>query len=119
MPSRSTALLRCRCPRCLEGPIFRGIFAMHPNCPRCGQKLGIEAGYFLGSMILGYAVAVPLLGLLTFALQYFVLTEWPLHWVLFPAAGLFLPLVPFIFRYSRAAWIHLEWVALRGRKTGS
>jgi uncharacterized protein (DUF983 family) len=117
MPSRSTALLRCRCPRCLKGPIFRGLFAMNPTCPSCGEQFGIEAGYFLGSMIVGYAVAVPMLGLLTLALQYFLLPTWPLHWALFPAIGLFIPLVPLIFRYSRTAWLHLEWLALRGRKS--
>jgi uncharacterized protein (DUF983 family) len=116
MPSRSAALLHCRCPRCLEGPIFKGMFAMHPACTACGTKFGIEAGYFLGSMIFSYALAVPLLGLLTFALQALFLPDWPLHWALVPALALFLPFVPLIFRYSRTAWLHLEWLALRGNE---
>ena len=101
-----------RCPRCRVGRIFCGLFAMNYHCPECGLKLGREAGYFLGSMILSYVFGVPLLGLLTFAIQQLVLPSWPLHWVLFPAIVVFLPLVPLIFRYSRVAWIHLEWYTL-------
>jgi hypothetical protein len=86
---------------------------MNEHCPECGLKLGREAGYFLGSMILGYLLGVPLLGLLTYLTQQWLLPSWPLHWALFPALVPFLPLVPLIFRFSRVAWIHLEWAVWR------
>jgi hypothetical protein len=65
-------------------------------------------------MIVGYMVGVPIWGLLAYLLHLWLLPSWPLHWTLFPALFLFLPLVPFVFRYSRVAWIHLEWFVWRG-----
>jgi hypothetical protein len=63
-------------------------------------------------MIVGYVLAVPLWGLLAYLLHRCVIPTWPLHWAMFPALILFLPFVPLVFRWSRAAWIHLEWHTL-------
>src|SRR5262245_8554273 len=111
--TRTTAMLKQRCPRCLEGPIFVRGLTMHSHCPYCGLKLGREAGYFLGAMFISYAVGIPILGLLTFLLGYFVLPTWEWHWALFPAMLLFLPFVLPIVRYSRVIWLHLEWWVYR------
>jgi hypothetical protein len=67
-----------------------------------------EAGYFLGAMYFSYAMAVPLLALLTALVWFFIVPDWHLHWAFFPALVVFLPFVPAIFRYSRILWIHLD-----------
>ena len=35
-PSSLSAGLRCRCPRCGEGKLFRGYLKIAPSCDRCG-----------------------------------------------------------------------------------
>lgn len=37
-PSTFIAGLRCRCPRCGEGPLFKDFLSLHESCPRCGQS---------------------------------------------------------------------------------
>ncbi len=36
------AALRCRCPRCGEGKVFRGLLHVAPRCARCDLDLGGE-----------------------------------------------------------------------------
>ena len=42
MPSALSAGLRCRCPACGEGPLFRGFIAVRPRCPACGADLSAQ-----------------------------------------------------------------------------
>ena len=44
------------CPRCLEGAVFFGFYAMNPTCPHCGLRFEREPGYFLGAMMVAYFV---------------------------------------------------------------
>lgn len=37
-PSSFEAGLRCRCPRCGQGPLFRGFLTIAPECSSCGLK---------------------------------------------------------------------------------
>jgi uncharacterized protein (DUF983 family) len=37
-----TAALRCRCPRCGEGPLYDGLLDVAPACSRCGLDLRAE-----------------------------------------------------------------------------
>jgi uncharacterized protein (DUF983 family) len=101
------AMLRQRCPRCREGKIFRGMFAMNDPCPVCGLVFEREPGYFFGAMYFSYflsaAVLVPL----------FFLTEWlfpTMDFLLVPLVATipYLPLIPAIFRYSRVLWIYFD-----------
>jgi uncharacterized protein (DUF983 family) len=36
------AALSCRCPRCGEGKVFKGLLQVAPRCPRCDLDLGGE-----------------------------------------------------------------------------
>lgn len=100
------AILRRVCPSCRRGPIFRGWIAVHEQCPHCGLKFEREPGYFLASMYISYALSVPLFLLLLVAL--WTLTHWPLRKLLIGTQLVFLLFVPWIVRYSRSAWIHLD-----------
>src|SRR5262245_29618535 len=91
-------LIRQRCPRCLRGKIFRGLFDMNDPCPICGLVFEREQGYFLGAMYFSYLLAVIVL-----AGGYFLL-KWRLpHWNDYAIiAGLvvfYIPLMPVVFRY--------------------
>ena len=52
------AALRCRCPRCGEGPLFDGLLALRPECPACGLDLtGADVGDGLAApliLVLGF-----------------------------------------------------------------
>jgi uncharacterized protein (DUF983 family) len=58
-----------RCPACEEGRIFRGVFAMHRECPACGAVLERNEGNFTGPVVIGYtagAVAAFVVGFLLY-----------------------------------------------------
>jgi uncharacterized protein (DUF983 family) len=56
--SRLGALLKQRCPRCLQGHVFAGLFHMHGHCPVCGLAFEREPGYFTGAMYLSYGLGI-------------------------------------------------------------
>ena len=56
--------LRLRCPRCGDGPLFRGLVQMHDECPACGLSFRREPGFYLGSIYLNYGATVIVTGLL-------------------------------------------------------
>ena len=95
--------IRLRCPRCGEGRLFSGWFAMPKNCSVCGLKFEREPGYFLGSIYFNYGVtafivtiaALVMLGLTDVSERTLLLT-----------LGTFCVLFPmWFFRYARALWM--------------
>jgi uncharacterized protein (DUF983 family) len=98
-----------RCPRCLEGRVFEGVFAMRPTCPVCGLGFQREPGYYLGAMYFSYAIACFFITTLTLSLLYL----FPGHddkVLVLVAGALFLPLVPLTFRWSRVLWMHFDQI---------
>lgn len=105
--TRLRAVLTLRCPRCLDGKVWRRFLSMNVACPRCGLVFDREPGYFTGAMAVSYALAVPALGAIVIGLM----TIGGLDAVPALVIGdtLYLVLVPFIFRYSRVVWLHFDW----------
>jgi hypothetical protein len=81
---------------------------MNVACPACGLVFDREPGYFAGAMVVSYAVAVPILAAMVIVL----ITLGGLDAVVALIIGntAYLVLVPFIFRYSRVLWLHLDWL---------
>jgi uncharacterized protein (DUF983 family) len=105
------AILRQRCPRCLEGPIFRfplwrGPLATHERCSVCGFKYEREPGYFLGAMYFSYALSIP--PALAIVLLIWRLTGWHFDVVMMCAFVAYLPFVPAVSRWSRVLWLYLD-----------
>lgn len=100
------AILALRCPRCRQGRLFRGLITMEEVCPVCGLVYEREHGYFVGAMAISYGLAIVVLGAL-FVL-FAVGLRWPLEASLLAAGAAFLLAVPFVFRYARSLWIHLD-----------
>jgi uncharacterized protein (DUF983 family) len=115
--SRFQAILRQRCPRCLDGRIFRGSVTMNPACPACGLVFEREPGYFLGAMYISYALSIGVLGILML-IGHLLWPELDLGLVVLLAAVVYLPLVPMVFRYSRVIWIHFDRWAWPGSDSG-
>jgi uncharacterized protein (DUF983 family) len=104
---RLRAILALRCPRCLDGRIWRGFLSMNIACPVCGLVFEREPGYFTGAMVVSYALAVPALGAIVIGLM--TLGGLAAVPALLIGDSTYLVLVPFIFRYSRVLWLHLDW----------
>jgi uncharacterized protein (DUF983 family) len=105
---RLAAILGSRCPRCFEGRVWRGLFSMNDPCPVCGLRFERESGYWTGAMVASYGLGVPVLALLV--AMVWLVTGSDVVVVLIIADLLFLAVVPFIWRYSRVVWLHLDWL---------
>lgn len=100
------AILALRCPRCRRGRLFTGLITMDHRCAVCGLVYEREHGYFVGAMAISYALATAVLAALF--LFFAIGLRWPLEGSLLAAGALFLFTVPFVFRYARSLWIHLD-----------
>jgi len=119
--SRVIAMLRLRCPRCLQGRVYYRLVQMNATCPWCGYVFGREEGYFVGAMYASYLIGIVVL----FAIIGAVWPFWPTHSLggvgalLAVACGAYLLVVPFVYRYSRVVWLHFDYVvAVRREERG-
>src|SRR5258708_3201406 len=103
-----TAILGQRCPRCFEGKVFRRGITMNEHCPVCDLKFEREQGFFLGAMYVAYGMTVLILAV--FATSIWLFWHGTLIQVIVATGILFAPLTPFVFRYSRVAWLHLDYL---------
>ncbi len=98
--------LRLRCPRCGEGELFRGIFAMYAQCSGCGLTYEREPGYFVGAIYINYAAtAIPTIAgfLLLDTYTSLSLTVQILMWSAF---GVAFPLC--FYRHSKSLWLAVD-----------
>jgi hypothetical protein len=84
---------------------------MNERCPVCGLLFGRgEPGYFTGAMYVSYAMGIPLIALLVLV-EYLFLPTWTLLRLVLLAGLICVPLIPWIWQYSRVIWIHFDqWV---------
>src|SRR5919201_1897552 len=120
MPSRLGAMLRMRCPRCLRGKLFRGLLDMWERCPQCGLRFEREEGYFTGAMYASYLLALPLVfGIFGILWLFSSRTLVAAEVLLVVTTVLTVPLVPLLFRYSRAIWLYFDWRFGPDREAGT
>jgi uncharacterized protein (DUF983 family) len=103
---RISSVLKARCPKCNEGKVLAGIFAIKPKCEVCEYNFHPEPGFYLGAMVVGYLltamVTIPpmvvfkVLGFSTVFLVMFPLVE-------------FIFVGTFVIFYCRILWLHLEY----------
>jgi uncharacterized protein (DUF983 family) len=102
------AILLRLCPRCGQGPIFGGTLRMNETCSTCGLLFGRgQAGYFTGAMYVSYALSIVLIAGLTL-IAYLFLPSWTLWQLSLLAGATCVPLIPWIWQYSRVLWIHFD-----------
>jgi hypothetical protein len=81
---------------------------MNERCPVCGLLFGRgEPGYFTGAMYVSYALAIPLIALVTLV-EYLILPRMALWQLVLLAWALCVPLIPWVWQYSRVVWIHFD-----------
>ena len=113
---RLLAITALRCPRCMKGRVWRRFVSMNATCPECGFVFERESGYFAGAMVVSYGLAVPILAAIVIAL--IIIGGLDAVVALIIGNTAYLVLVPFIFRYSRVVWLHLDWLIDPGERGG-
>ena len=106
LPSRFQAIVRLRCPRCLDGAVFASILKLHADCPSCGLKYEREPGYFLGAMYFSYAMALVMA--VPLAVVLIVLWGFSPHQCMLAVAVVGSLMAPLLIRYSRVIWMHFD-----------
>ena len=107
LPIRLWAILKVRCPRCLQGKVFRRLWQMDQYCPVCRLEFEREPGYYLGAMYFSYGLAL-ITGTPTLILLLLLHTS---NLLIMLILSLQLTLsTPWLFRYSRLIWLHLDQV---------
>lgn len=97
-----------RCPRCGSRGIFGGFADLQDACPTCGLTFEREEGYWVGAMIVIFALVEVVFGLM---LVGGILLTWPdVPWTTLLIAGLVLNgVVPFVgYGWAKAIWLGLD-----------
>jgi len=115
-PNLIISILKNKCPRCRRGDLYKkkgafrikGLMAMNESCPVCGQPLDMEPGFYYGTNMISYTLAV-IISALSFVL-WIILIGVSLHdsrffWWMGFNAFLLLFLQPPLMRLSRTIWL--------------
>lgn len=109
-------LLKCKCPRCRKGDMFRdsnpwhlkNTMKMNKECPVCHQPLDIEVGFYFGSSYISYALTVAF-SVATFVAWWvligFSLYDNNIFYWLAVNAILLIAAQPYLMRISRTLWL--------------
>jgi uncharacterized protein (DUF983 family) len=100
------AALTCRCPRCGEGRLYRGLLAVRPNCESCGLDLSAhDSGDGPAALV------ILLLGAIVVGLAFWVEFRFEpplwLHALLWPVVTV--PLAILLIRPMKAALVALQF----------
>ncbi len=100
------AALRCRCPRCGEGRLYRGLLAVREHCEVCGLDLcGNDSGDGPAAL-LTFIIGPILVGLVFWVEFRFDPPLW-VHIVLWPVLTLLLAIA--LMRPMKAAMVALQY----------
>jgi hypothetical protein len=115
-PNLVLSVLQNKCTRCRRGPLYkyanpynlRHFMKMNERCPVCGQHLDMEPGFYYGTNMVSYTLAI-LFSVLSLIL-WWVVIGFSLHdsrffWWLGFNAVLLIVLQPPLMRLSRTVWL--------------
>lgn len=115
-PNLILSILQNKCPRCRRGKLYktanpyhlRSFMKMHQSCPVCGQPLDMEPGFYYGTNMVSYALAV-LFSVASFILWWIVIGfsfhDSRFFWWMGINAILLIALQPPLMRLSRTVWL--------------
>jgi uncharacterized protein (DUF983 family) len=115
-PNLLVSIFNNRCPRCRRGSLyqlkgafrFKGLMKMNEKCPVCGQPLDMEPGFYYGTIMISYAIAV-LFSIITFVLWYILigmsLQDSRFFWWMGVNAVLLALCQPPLMRLARTVWL--------------
>ncbi len=115
-PSLLLSILQNKCTRCRKGKMYRfdnpyqlkNTMKMHDRCLVCKQPLNMEPGFYYGTNMVSYALAV--LFSITGFILWFILIGFSVHdqrffWWMGINALLLVALQPPLMRLSRTIWL--------------
>ena len=117
-PNMIISIFKNNCPRCRRGYMYqhkgsfriKGLMSMHHNCPVCGQTFDMEPGFYYGTNMISYALAV-IISIISFVVWLvFVgisLKDSRFFWWLGVNAVLLVVLQPWLMRFSRTVWLYI------------
>ena len=100
------AALRCCCPRCGKGKLFRGLMTLQPNCAVCGLDYGNSDTGDAGAVILIMVLGAIVVGMAFWVDFRFSPPLW-VHALLWPAV--IIPLAIALMRPMKAALVALQF----------
>ena len=114
-PALILSLFACKCPRCRRGDMFqtkkpygKGFMKMNDSCGVCGQPMDLEPGFYYGTIMISYALAV-LFCVVSFVATWliigFSLKDNRFFWWMGINAFLLLALQPPLMRLARSFWL--------------
>ncbi|RYY38938.1 MAG: DUF983 domain-containing protein [Chitinophagaceae bacterium] len=115
-PALIPSLLKNKCTRCRRGDLYqykgafriKGLMLMNDKCPVCGQPLDMEPGFYYGTIMISYGIAV-LFSVITFMLWWLIigmsLQDSRFFWWIGVNAVLLGLLQPPLMRISRTVWL--------------
>jgi uncharacterized protein (DUF983 family) len=115
-PNLVLSVLQNKCPRCRRGKMYksrnpydlRSFMKMFDRCQVCGQPLDMEPGFYYGTNMVSYTLAV-LISMLSFIL-WWIIFGFSFHdnrffWWMGLNAFLLIGLQPPLMRASRTIWL--------------
>ena len=116
-PNIVLSIIQNKCPRCRRGKMYksgnvynlRSLMKMHERCPVCGQPLDMEPGFYYGTNMISYALAI-LFSVFTFFAWWIIIgfslrDQRFFYWIAVNAV-LLVSLQPPLMRLSRSVWIY-------------
>jgi len=115
-PNLIISVLQNKCPRCRRGHMYqysnvynlKSFMKMHHQCPVCGQPLDMEPGFYYGTNMVSYTLAI-LICLFTFFAWWlligFSFSDNRFFWWMGINAFLLIVLQPPLMRWSRTIWL--------------
>lgn len=100
------AALRCRCPRCGKGKLFKGLLTLQPACPVCGLNFGGSDTGDAGAVILILVLGAFIVSMASWVEFRFSPPLW-VHAVLWPVVTI--PLAILIIRPMKAALVAAQF----------
>jgi uncharacterized protein (DUF983 family) len=116
-PGLLISILKNKCPRCRRGDLYKnkgafrikGLMAMNEKCPVCSQPLDMEPGFYYGTNLISYALAV-LISVVSFVVWILTigisLEDSRFFWWIGFNAILLVALQPPLMRFSRTIWLN-------------
>ena len=115
-PNYFFSILQNKCPRCRRGKMYKwssayklkAFMQMNDRCPVCSQPLNMEPGFYYGTNMVSYALAV-IICIISFFLWWvtigFSLSDNRFFWWIGINAILLILLQPPLMRLSRTVWL--------------
>jgi uncharacterized protein (DUF983 family) len=117
-PSLIASIFKMKCPNCRKGNMYtnssmfplKDMLKMPERCPKCGQKMEIEVGFYYGTGYVSYALTVALLAI-CFAAYWVIfglsVMDNSIFYALGSSVAVAVLMQPWLMRISRVLYLYM------------